>query len=142
MAGTTAAARTAGVDHLEVVQDLAADLLGTSAALGRGMAEHLHEVVPELVGADRELFEETRASCEANIAQVLRLLKRGAPATALVLPPEAASFVHGVVRRGYPLPLVLRSYRRGHQWLWEQWSDVLHQRLDDPPALAEALEFS
>lgn len=142
MAATASTARTAGVDHLEVVQDLAADLLGQAEDLGRGMAEHLHEIVPELMGGDRELFEETRSSCEANIAQVLRLVKRGAPATALVLPPEAAAFVHGVVRRGYPLPLVLRSYRRGHQWLWEQWSELLHARLDDPPALHEALEFS
>jgi len=94
-----------GIDHLEVVQDLAADLIGEAGALGRGMAEHLHEIVPELAAGDRELFEETRASCEANIAQVLRLIKRGKPATDLVLPPEAAAFVHGVVRRGYPLPL-------------------------------------
>src|SRR5204863_4724648 len=97
MAGAASANRMQGVDHLEVVQDLAADMLGEAGALGRGMAEHLHEVVPELVGADRELFEETRSSCEANIAQVLRLVKRGAPATALVLPPEAADFVHGLV---------------------------------------------
>ena len=49
------------------------------------------EVVPELAERDDgELREETRASCESNIAQLLRLMKLGAGADAIVMPVEAA----------------------------------------------------
>src|SRR2546421_597146 len=85
------------------VLSLASELLRRAGALGRGMAAHLHEHIPELDNGDPEQFDETRASCEANIAQVLRLLKRGERPDALVTPPEACDVVNGMVRRGLPL---------------------------------------
>ena len=70
------------------------------------------------------------ASAEANIDQVLRLLRAGADADALVVPIEVAQYVRGLVRRGVTLPVLLRSYRLGHAWFWDRWSQALHDRID------------
>src|SRR2546421_4110919 len=121
------------------VLSLASELLRRAGALGRGMAAHLHEHIPELDNGDPEQFDETRASCEANIAQVLRLLKRGERPDALVTPPEACDFVNGMVRRGLPLAVLLRSYRLGHQWLGGIWAERLVGPLGpDPPRARRA----
>jgi hypothetical protein len=61
------------------VKELAAELLLSTREISQGMADHLAAKVPELAPADDgELREETRASCEANIDQILRLLRSGA----------------------------------------------------------------
>jgi DNA-binding PucR family transcriptional regulator len=40
------------------------------------------------------------------------------------------------VRRGIPLAALLRSYRLGHAWLWERWSQALQERIEDSGELA------
>src|SRR4051794_24737822 len=57
------------------------------------MSDHLFGMMPELRERDDgELRAETLASCEVNIAQMLRLQKLGAGPDALVLPVEAAGW--------------------------------------------------
>jgi hypothetical protein len=71
------------------------------------------------------------ANAEANIDQVLPLLRAGADADALVVPIEVAQYVRGLVRRGVTLPVLLRSYRLGHAWFWDRWSQALHDLVED-----------
>ena len=110
-------------DVPSAVRELAGDLLPQAPRLAREMNEHLFAMMPELRERDDgELPEETRASCEVNIAQILRLLSSGAGPDALVLPPEAAESGSGdgprrtSVRRsgraGQPL-LAMRGSARG-----------------------------
>ena len=62
-----------------VCQELAAELLPSTPQLAREMAEHLYAAVPELAALDDdEIVADLAASAEANIRQVLWLLKRGA----------------------------------------------------------------
>ncbi len=82
------------------------------------------------------------ASGEANIDQVLRLLRAGADADAVVVPIEVAQHVRGLVRRGVTLPVLLRSYRLGHAWFWDRWSQALHDRIDSLEDLLAAQEQS
>jgi hypothetical protein len=127
----------------EAVRALAVELLPDLRSLGEGMAAHLHATMPELAGNDDpELREETRASCEANVGQVLRLMKAGVGADSLVVPVEATEYVRGFVSRGMTLPALLRSYRLGHSWLWDRWSRELHERIDDPAELVAASDLS
>jgi DNA-binding PucR family transcriptional regulator len=122
-----------------IVQEVAAELLASTPALARGMAVHLAESVPELAGTeDGELAPELLASTEANIGQVLHVLKAGTEVRRANLPPEALAFMRGNVWRGVPLPALLRSYRLGHAWLWSQWSHALQERIDDPEELLAA----
>jgi hypothetical protein len=107
------------------------------------MAEHLHAAVPELAALDdEEILAELVTSGEANIRQVLWLLKRGTGVEDLRLPLEATSFMRGNVRRGIPLAAELRGYRLGHAWLWDRWSRALQQRIRDPDELIAAQELS
>ncbi|MEA2346753.1 MAG: hypothetical protein QOG62_540 [Thermoleophilaceae bacterium] len=126
----------------DAVVSLAAEMRAEQTDLGRSMAEHLHSIIPMFGEADGELLAETQASCEANVAQILQMLERGEAAEQLVLPPAASAYVDGMVRRGVPLPVLLRAYRLGHQWMWDCWSEQLRARVDDADALADVLEHS
>src|SRR4051812_38464931 len=82
---------------------VAAELLPRASELARGLSDHLVANMRELSGGDDELRAETRASVEGNVDQVLRLLRLGVAADALVVPPDAAEYVRGLVRRGITL---------------------------------------
>ena len=135
-------AAAGSVEMPVAVRDLAAHVLPETPALAQGMADHLIASIPELDAGDDELREETRASCEANIAQVFRLLKLGVGPDAVVVPVEAAELVRGIVRRGITVAALLRTYRLGHAWLWERWSHALQERVTDPDELSEARDRS
>ena len=120
-----------------VVRQLAGELVPRTQELAQGMAEHLYAAIPELnASEDDELRAELLGSANANIDQVLRLLAHGAATEDVVVPHEALEFLRGNVRRGIPLAALLRSYRLGHAWLWEQWSQALQERIDDSGELA------
>jgi DNA-binding PucR family transcriptional regulator len=124
-----------------VVQELAVELLPAIAEYGEGMTDHLVAMIPELAGDD-DLRAETRASCEANVGQVLRLLKAGSGAEALFAPPEAVELMRALVRRGITVAALLRTYRLGHAWLWDRWSQALNDRIDEQDALDAARDLS
>jgi hypothetical protein len=124
------------------VRELAAELLVATPQLAQEMADRLLVTIPELAAGDDELREETRASCESNIAQVLRLLKLGVGADAVVVPVEAAEWARGLVRRGITLPVLLRGYRLGHAYFWDRWSRALQDRVAAPEMLIAAGEQS
>jgi DNA-binding PucR family transcriptional regulator len=125
------------------VEELAGELLPRTPELARGMADHLYEAIPELSSIeDDELRAELRGSTEANIGQILRLLARGAGTDDVVVPHEALEFLRGNVRRGIPLAALLRSYRLGHAWLWERWSQELQHRVEDSGELAAGQDRS
>jgi hypothetical protein len=125
------------------VRELAAELLPRSTEIARSMNDHLFAMMPELRERDDgELRAETLASCEVNIAQVLRLQKLGAGPDALVLPVEAAEWARSLVRRGISLATLLRAYRLGHAWLWDLWSQQLHERVTDGEAFVGAEQQS
>jgi len=125
------------------VQELAGELLAGVPELARAMAEHLYAAIPELAATEEEdLRAELLASTESNIGQVLRLLADGASTGDVVVPHEALAFLRGNVRRGIPLAALLRSYRLGHAWLWERWSQALQQRLADSGELAAGQDQS
>jgi DNA-binding PucR family transcriptional regulator len=125
------------------VQELASELVPRTPELARGMAEHLYAAIPELAAIeDDDLRTELLASTEANIGQVLRLLAHGASTDDVVVPHEALKFLRGNVRRGIPLPALLRSYRLGHAWMWEHWSQELQERVEDSGELAAGQDQS
>jgi hypothetical protein len=131
------------VERGSVVSELAAELLTKTPELARGMADHLYATIPELAATgDDELVADLLASAEANLRQVLWVLKRGAGVDEVALPPEAAAFMRANVRRGIPLPAELRAYRLGHAWLWDRWARALQERIADPEALIAAQEVS
>jgi DNA-binding PucR family transcriptional regulator len=125
------------------VRETAEELLPTTSELGRGMAEYISSGIPELGEIDdAELRAELLASCDANIGQVLGMLAHGARVDDITVPHEALNFLRGNVRRGLPLAVILRSYRLGHAWLWETWSEALQERVEDSGELAAGQDES
>jgi GGDEF-like domain len=57
-------------------------------------------------------------------------------------PHEALDYLRGNVRRGFPLSVLLRSYRLGHAWLWERWSEALQERVVDSGVLGAGQDES
>jgi hypothetical protein len=134
-------ARESGITP--AVQELAAELLPRTHELALGMAEHLYAAIPELAATqDDELRAELVASTEANVDQALRLLAHDASVDDVVVPYDALEYMRGNVRRGIPLPALLRSYRLGHAWLWERWSQALGERVEDSGELAAGQDRS
>jgi len=72
----------------------------------------------------------------------LRMLAHGARVDDIAIPHEALAFLRGNVRRGLPLAALLRSYRLGHAYLWEQWSETLRVRVDDSGELIAGQDAS
>lgn len=125
------------------VRETAEELLPITSDLARGMAEHISAAMPEFDEIeDEELRGELRASAEANISQVLRMLADGARVDDIAIPHEALAFLRGNVRRGFPLSMLLRSYRLGHAYLWERWSEALGGRVDDSGELMAGQDAS
>jgi hypothetical protein len=134
-------ARQSGITS--AVQEVVDGLLPETHELALGMAEHLYASIPELAALeDDELRAELVASTEANIGQVLRLLGHGASVDDVVIPHEALAYMRGNVRRGIPLAALLRSYRLGHAWLWERWSQALQERVEDSGELTAGQDHS
>jgi DNA-binding PucR family transcriptional regulator len=70
------------------------------------------------------------------------MLAHGARVDDITVPHEAMDFLRGNVRRGLPLAVVLRSYRLGHAWLWEVWTEALQKRVEDSGELAAGQDES
>jgi hypothetical protein len=125
------------------VRELARELLPRSGELARGMTDHLYATISELAASDDEgLREELFDSAEANVAQVMWLLGRAGSVEEIVVPAKALEFMRSNVRRGIPLPALLRSYRLGHAWLWERWSQALKERIEDSGELTAGQDLS
>jgi len=125
------------------IEDVATRLLIECDAIAEAMATRLHERIPELAkDRDRALLAETRASCGANVGQLLRAFARGERLDHLVTPTEAIEYARGYVRRELPLAVLLRVHRLGQTFFWEQWSAALSEAVADAPTLSEALSGS
>jgi hypothetical protein len=123
---------------------LIGDLLPASTELGVGMAEQVHQRIPEL-GApsdERLIFEETEASCRSNIDQILTLLSKGEGPESLIVPEPALDYAQGLVRRQVPISVLLRGYRVGHQFLFNQTAHTLRAGMEEERALVSSLETS
>jgi DNA-binding PucR family transcriptional regulator len=125
-----------------VAIELAAELAAQADVLALAMAAHLHQEIPELQASGELLLEETRASCQSNLEQSLSLLGQAAAPAELVVTPQARRYLRTYIDRGLDLPVLLRTYRLGHSWMWEQWTLALRERVADPEELSAVFEFS
>jgi len=130
-------------EQINAVRELAGALVPRIDEIANGMADRLHEQIPEL-SSERAgpLLGETRASCRANVGQLLRALDRGEPLDGLVTPPEAIEYARSYVLRELPLAALLRSYRVGQAYFMDVWTRKMAELIGDGPALGEALVAS
>lgn len=125
-----------------IARQLVSDLVPESSAIGAGMAEHIHERIPEFTGtADEQvLLGSTAASCSANVEQILRMLGQGAQPHTLTVPEPAIEYAEGLVHRRTPLATLLRSYRLGHGYFLNLAGSRLREGIGDEGVLVRSLE--
>jgi DNA-binding PucR family transcriptional regulator len=128
-------------EALAPARAMAGELGEDVAPLAREMAAQLMTNIPEL-GSGEEVYEEVLASCEANLSAIFWMLRQGIPAERTEAPVLALALAHGTVRRGGELSAILRAYRFGQAIFSSWWIDRLTQRVDDPRALAQAVDHS
>jgi phospholipid/cholesterol/gamma-HCH transport system ATP-binding protein len=97
-----------------LVKRVAANLLEVTDDLSVAMARHIHEQVPDLGDVtDAPALEATRKSCEANIREVLVMLRSGIPATAHETPSDALDYARFFRPRGVGFASLVRAYQHG-----------------------------
>lgn len=128
--------------ELRLVAEVAVSLLERVDEIAYRMANRLHSEIPELAGArSAPLIEETRASCRANVGQLVRGMARAEPVEDLVTPPEAIEYARSYVHRQLSLAVLMRAYRLGQAYFLEQWTTAMSMRGPDAE-LGEAIVAS
>ena len=127
-------------NELPAVRELASSMLGSADQLAESMAKWLHAEIPELVEhRGGPLFEETRASCHANVEQILRSLCDGDRLQSLQAPPQAIEYARSYVRRELALAVLLRAYRLGQAYFLNRFTVAMSTRMAARPELVEAI---
>lgn len=121
---------------------LAADRVSQASWRHRVVSEITDATVAELpeLGRDPELVAALRDSIDANARLFATMAERGEGATDTRLPPMAAAFARLLVHRGIPVQTLAQTYRIAHGAFWRTWVTELRAGIDDPAALADALE--
>lgn len=126
-----------------LVERIAGRFLAGREDLAEAMTERIRAAVAELGDRDRaELWEAVRASCLANIETGLGALAadRRLPDA---IPADARQLAALTARLDLPLALLLRTYRVGHQMMWQAWSDAIEAETEaDPEARRRALAIA
>jgi transposase-like protein len=121
------------------LSDLAESLDADLDALADDLSDVIHADNTEL-GDDLRVL--TRASCRANIAVIVSLLRDGAEPGSATAPPEAVLYAHEFARRGHGVEALLEAYRVAHQRFYRGWIERLRRDARTVEALAEATSFS
>ena len=84
------------------------------------LADHLIQTIPELED-DPQTRTAWIASNRSNVAAWLRLLGSGEPAADAEPPADATEVAESYILSGAALPTLLRVYRVGHAFVFEEW---------------------
>ena len=124
----------------EVLRPLAADIRARAPELSEAIVAQIRERLPDLF-PDPESFEENRRSAEGTISGLANLIEQGADPAEIELPEATMAYARAGAQRGIPLPVLLRSYRIGHEAVWNLLFAELVTRSRDADELAQAVEL-
>lgn len=102
------------------------------------MAHSIHAAIEPLTD---DLLDETGASCKANIALVVSMLRDGVDPTGVQPPSEALHYSREFVHRGLAVETLLGVYRVGHGAFWQVWLERMRDGIEDREVLAEAIAY-
>jgi phospholipid/cholesterol/gamma-HCH transport system ATP-binding protein len=132
VAGLTQDANTLAPADAEAVRELATLFIDVLKPFGVMMARHLHEQEERLGGQDRDALEATRASCAANMGEILSMLRAGLPAETTETPHQALEYARFQRRRGNPYDVMTNSYGYGVAMFRDVLALELPHRIEDP----------
>jgi DNA-binding PucR family transcriptional regulator len=121
----------------ESMRELAGLLAQETDRLGAELAAFVLQEVPAYRELDSdEIRAVTVTSGRVNVGAILSMLQFGIRPETIRQPAGAVDFAHAMIHRGVDLATILRTYRLGHDRLWDTWIAFIAERLDDPAVLA------
>ena len=118
----------------EILRPMAEGLRRDAHRLSDDATAFTRTQLPDLF-PDPESAEENRASTEASILAAGEMIASGSDPHDTELPQATLAYAQASVRRGVPFPVLIRSYRLGHQAV----SDVLFERIAELAPDAETV---
>jgi hypothetical protein len=109
------------------------------ADVSEAITEAIHAELPEL-DADADLRASTYASTESVLRLLADMIASGRPPAEAEPPGAAIDYARELVRHGLPIDTLLRAYHVGQATFFERWAATLRSQIEDPLALARALE--
>jgi hypothetical protein len=107
--------------------------------VSEAITEAIHAELPEL-DADPDLRASTYASTESVLRLLAELIASGRPPAEAEPPEPAIAYARELVRHGLPIDTLLRAYHVGQATFFDRWAATLRNQIEDPLALARALE--
>ncbi|MET8878614.1 helix-turn-helix domain-containing protein [Nocardia sp. NPDC004604] len=123
-----------------VVAGVAADLGAHAADLAVRVADLMRAELPEFI-SDAEAYDQQVASAEASLRAISAQLERGGDPRAVILPAATVAVATTGVHRLVALTPMLRSYRLGHQVVWQWLLARISERTPEPIVLARAADL-
>lgn len=117
-------ARAARVDAAQLIAVAVGTFRERLDELASRMADHLVEVVPEL-GDDPVTRRAWAASNRENVEAWLHSMTLGLAVPPSAPPPAASEAIESFILRGADLAVLLRVYRVGHGFAFDEWINVL-----------------
>ena len=119
------------------MRELAGRIADQAGVLGEQLAAFVLEEVPAYRGLDSdEIRAVTVTSGRVNVGAIFSMLQYGIPPETIRQPAGAVDFAHAMIHRGVDLATILRTYRLGHDRLWDTWIAFIAEHIDDPQRLA------
>jgi len=127
----------------EEVRRLARELLPRAMTVAARITERVLQAVPEMAPAGApNAVHLVQESTDQNIGAMLSTLAFGVTPTSIEPPAGTQDLVDNLTAAGGNVTHLLRSYRVGHQLLWELWCEHVHAEIRDPADLPEVLRIS
>lgn len=127
--------------HGEITRAVADALMPQLHETAIRLADEIHAHIPSL-GAGPEVFEDTRASCEANLEQIMIMLRDDRDPREATPPPAAVTYARTYAQQGQTLPELLRAYRLAQEALMRILLRGLSERLPHDQLLEAAEDAS
>lgn len=125
------------------VRRLARELLPRAMSVSARITERVLQEVPEMAPAGAvNAVHLVQESTDQNIGAMLSTLAFGVTPTSIEPPAGTQDLVDNLTAAGGNVTHLLRSYRVGHQLLWQLWSEHVHAEIRDPADLPEVLRIS
>jgi hypothetical protein len=130
-----------GIEATALAREVAGDLEGDVGDISDEIAARIHSSVREL-GDDAATGALTRDCMYALVLELLAVARGERDRAPVALPPQAARWVHEVVRLGGDTDCLMRVARLGQEAVWERSLKALRVRACDAALLGQAIEIA
>ncbi len=121
----------------EVIRPLAAELHDTRTMPRPRMVQLMRADLPDVM-PDAEAAADNEVSTEETLRSLAQMIERECAPDVVTLPPSTVAFARAGMQRQVPLTVLMRSYRVGHELVWQWFYERILASTDDGATRATA----